>query len=660
MQRSLTVLTRSLLTPLMFLLPLGTLQASTLNISQEKTPIQKEGKIIAELPGFQTKFNISGFDAKSNGFSFTNKEMTKQFEPIANRLSMSMNDEGNDGWNPYLRGTLLWFFGPEVCMNQEAIQSEDLNEIAKKCILTAPAKSWLKQNLQSMRYGVCEGMSTASLYLWLAKIDPEKYKERTNFYTDPQDEEFKELLKDTPINELTVDQELIQKYIANLFILQSLKNVSKSTQEIRETEKPSQILERLIGSMQLNSKDHYTMGIYKNKKAADKEGKTRDQEDDTTPIYKLTEGHSITPFAVEEKDKDKGIYWVYVYDSNHSGKTPYVEFNTKEETWSYKPDTNTTYKGDHETKNLDLTRLSLRDLPLNKPDGEGNYYDCPFCGDESNSSRGTQAVDIFLNGQGELSITDLEENEIDGIDSVPFKGGLGKDVPPFYHLPSLPSEKPYKITLTGIEEEQKNAELTIVGPDFTVGFEDINLSQGQKLVMYVYPGKDGPKLTFQGSNNTEIPTLYFALHDESTLTSYEFRVSNIMLSEGNLVQVVADTERKRLYFGDTNKQKDDYTLKMDVTIIGDKGAYSPPLYKDGENKKTEVTVTVPVDQVAYFAYGEWRANYFIRQYKTAENLPFYAAKFQPLGSANGQAFNENTVKPIGNLFRNSGGAGGRR
>jgi hypothetical protein len=122
------------------------------------------------------------------------------------------------------------------------------------------------------------------------------------------------------------------------------------------------------------------------------------------------------------------------------------------------------------------------------------------------------------------------------------------------------------------------------------------------------------------------------------------------------VQVVADTERKRLYFGDNNKEKDNYTLKMDVTIIGDKGADSPPLYKDGENKETEVTVPVLADRVAYFAYGEWRANFFIREYKTPEELPFYAAKFQPLGSANGQAFNENTVKPTGNLFRNGTGS----
>lgn len=657
MKRSLIVLTRSLITPLMFLLPLGcSFQKSTLsNIPEETTSIQKNDKIIAQLPGFQSNFNLPGFKAESNGFSFTNNDFSfwLDFNIIRETLietvenGEKLNKDEDENWENYFKGTLVWFFGSKVCMNGEDIEKNP--QSPAKCILTAPARSWLSQNIQSMQYGACEGMATASLYLWLLEKHPEVYKERTEFYTDPTKDKFKELLKGKQINELEKDEELIRQYIVNLFMVQSLNNVSQSTQEIREREKPSQILERLIGAMRLNSKDPYTMGIYKADKATEKQGKPLSQDDGKTPIYKLTEGHSLTPFAVE--DKGNGIYWVHVYDSNHPGKTRYVKFDTKKEEWSYEFGENTTYKGNDKTKNLDLTRLSLRDLKGNA------YYDCPFCGDDSNSSTGTQAVDIFLNGQGELSITDLEDNEIDGVDKVPFKGGLGRDVPPSYHMPSIPSEKPYKITLMGTKEQEEET-LTIVGPGFTVGFKDIKLSQGKELVMYVYPGKDGPKLAFKGSQNTQIPTLFFALHDDSTQTSYEFEVSDISFSEGNLVQVVADTERKRLYFGDNNQEKNDYTLKMNFTIIGENGEKnSPPLYNGYSGNG--IKVTVPVDQVAYFAYGEWRANYFIRQYKTVEKLPFYLAKFQPLGSANGQAFNENTVKPSGNLFRNSGGAGGR-
>jgi hypothetical protein len=174
--------------------------------------------------------------------------------------------------------------------------------------------------------------------------------------------------------------------------------------------------------------------------------------------------------------------------------------------------------------------------------------------------------------------------------------------------------------------------------------------------MYVYPGQDGPKVSFEANNDqTKIPTLFFFLNDDSTGTGYNFEISDIQLTKGKLVQVVADTERKRLYLGDNDESDDNYTLKMGFTIIGKDGMGSsiPPYHGYSEDKGIPVPVESQKKQVAYFAYGEWRANYFTRDYTTYEELPFYAAKFQPLGSANGQAFNENTVQRTGTLFRNA-------
>jgi hypothetical protein len=632
----------------MLFLPTGLLQASILAVPEKTTPIQREGKIIAQLPGFQPDFNVGGFEPKENGFNFSNLDLTNAFRE--NRVDDLENAEE---WREYFQGTLVWFFGPKVCLNEYDIRGIDDYE---KCILTAPAQEWLKQNIQSMRYGLCEGIATASLYLWLWEKDQENYANRTNFYTDPadKDSEFQKLLlnNNKRINSLKADEPELQGYITNLFILQSLTRVYNSTAAIRNEEKPSQILERLIGAMRLNPYDPYTMGIYQAEK--DKENSEASEQEDDKSNYKLTQGHSLVPFAV--KDQGNGIYWVYVYDSNHPGKTPYVVFNTQKEEWSYQPDSSAlAYKGDAKTKNLDLTRLSLRDLPISNQKGEDNYFDCPFCDDDSNSSTGTQAVDISLVGQGDLSVTDLEGNEIPGVDTVPFKGGLGYDVPPSIHIPPTQSSQPFKITLRGTKPNN-NANVVMVGSDFTVGFEGINLDNGEELTMYVYPGQDGPKVSFEANNDqTKIPTLFFSLNDDSTATGYNFKISDIQLAKGKLVQVVADTERKRLYLGDNDESDDNYTLKMEFTIIGKDGKDRsiPPYQGYSENEGVQVPVESTKKQVAYFAYGEWRSNYFTRDYTTYQALPFYAAKFQPLGSANGQAFNENTVQRTGTLFRNA-------
>lgn len=629
MKRSLTVLSRSLLTSLMLFLPTGLLQASILSVPDKTIPIQREGKIIAQLPGFKSDFNIGGFEPKENGFNFSNSDLTKALQ------ENDFNDSNNNQeWGKYFQGTLLWFFGSKVCLNEDDIK--DVIHDYTKCILTAPAKEWLNQNIQSMQYGLCEGIATASLYLWLWEKDEKNYVNRTNFYTDPADEDskFRKLLRNNNkrVNSLKADEPELQAYITNLFILQALKKVYSSTDAIRNEEKPSQILERLIGSMQLNPYDPYTMGIYKFNQD---EGEKPLLQEDGTP-KKLTQGHSLVPFAVEEKDKEKGIYKVYVYDSNHPGEIPYVEFDTKNETWSYKPDSDTAYTGNDKTKNLDLTRLSLRDLK------KTDYFDCPFCDDDSNSSTGTQPVDISLIGQGDLSVTDLEGNEIPDVDTVPFKGGLGKDVPPSIHIPPTQSNQPFKITLRGTQQNN-DTRIVMVGSGFTVGFEKISLVKDEELKIYVYPGSDGPKVSFEANNdNTTIPKLFFALNDDSTDTGYNFEISDIQLSKGKLMQVVADTERKRLYFGDNDENEDTYNLDMEFTTTVHDQPY-----------KYQIPVTLDGKKIAYFAYGEWRANLYGPK---SEQLAFYQAKFQSLGSSYGAAFNENTISGVTRVTRNAGSA----
>jgi hypothetical protein len=182
----------------------------------------------------------------------------------------------------------------------------------------------------------------------------------------------------------------------------------------------------------------------------------------------------------------------------------------------------------------------------------------------------------------------------------------------------------------------------MVGSGFTVGFENITLQPNDELTMYVYPGQDGPKVSFEANKDQTIPTLFFALNENSIHTGYEFEISNLQLAQGKLMQVVADTERKRFYFGDNDGNEDEYNLNMRFTN-DDKnfsGAY-------------EVTIKNSADKIAYFAYMESLVNLYRTRSQDAFYEAFYEAKFQPLGSNSGAAFNENTISGFERTNRNS-------
>ncbi len=586
MKRSLAVFTRSLLMPLLFILPTSLIQSSKAIVPQATVPIEREGKIIAQLQGFQSILELPSFNGKADSFNFKNKDLTEL-----------LNIENDEEWQKYFNYTLQWLFDPkEVCLNKDEVKENEVNE---NCKLTRPARRWLSQKIESIKYGVCEGMSTASLYLWLAKNYPEVYEERTRFYTDVD-----EFLEGNSASDLDPTERLLQEYIANLFVLQDIKEVYEPTQEIRENKKPSEILEQLIESMQSNPEDPYTMGIYR----LEKDGE-------------LTQGHSITPFAVE--DIKNGIYRVHVYDNNFPEETHYVEFDTKQETWRYQPGNAQPFEGTADTKNLDITRLSLRDLK------DTEFFDCPFCDDNANSTL-TDRVDVLFVGEGDVSMTDLKGNEIKNTDEIYFKGGLDKDVAPTLRLPPQQSKEPYKITVSGADLDQ-TIDAVMVGPDYVVGFEGISLDKQQQLVIYVYPGSNGPELTFEAHEEMEIPKVFIALEDDEKKNSYSFELSGIKISEGKNVTVVADINNRAIYFGDDDGQPDNYDLTMD--FLSEKEEYILEV-RD---------IQLEGQDIAYFDYGKWQHQHEdISQGKV--DVPLYFSQWEEEASSDEEPFNIETDK----------------
>jgi hypothetical protein len=574
MKRPLTHL--MLLIPTLAIVPGSATQTAQPPLSPTGVPMRSPGQIIAQLPNFQTQ--LPNFTPSVDGFQFTNKELTQAMA--------AATKQGN--WEQYWQGSLPFMFGEAACIEGTS---------GDTCILTAPARRWIESQTKMMRNGVCEGIATASFYLWLAKNSPDG-KERTHLYTSL--DEFFDRNRNTASN-LGLDNSALQSYIADLFILQMIDEVLIPTEIVRDTDSPNQIFDMLLQAMQSEPDNPYTIGIYRQTNG------------------KLLDGHTLAPFAIEDKGND--IYWVYVYDSNFpqqspDQQSPYIEFDTSADRWRYQPDANdadTLYEGDSSTQNLDITQLSLRDLRPN------DYFRCPFCrqADEQGvdiQQTGGQGVDIFLAGQGDILITngagqklgfDANSNtyfeEISQADISPFRGGLDKDVPPGYSLP--PSSAPYTVTLSGKTFDcadnrptcEKRVDLVMAGMGFTIGFEGIQLDKDEQLTLHLQDSATGPKLAFTTSNDVEIADLFIALDDDELQSSYSFEIESLTLPPRKTVVMAVDRTQQQLYFWDNDGQDDVYRLTLSYISRSSEAG-------DGISLPN---VPVAANEIAAFNYGEW-------------------------------------------------------
>jgi len=482
------------------------------------------------------------FDPKVDGFGFQNYGGAHEGEP-----ELTADD-------------LIRLFGAdEVCM--KGSHGED-------CVLFEPAEVWLESEAKGMEGGHCEGMAVTSLRFWMEepfkdKVAPETWqhgaKSVVNLKKDPE----------------------LENYIAYYFVTQSLEEVSRPTSETKK-KRPSEILKMLVDSMQ-DGKPHFTLGIYQ------------------FETGRLTHGHAISPFAVE--DMGDGIFRVHVYDNNYPRETKYVTFDVHEETWRYHTasDPNaaaTDYVGNATTHSLDLTRLA---------DREHEQFNCPFCedsGGDGASSKGSVAaakhdrVGISLDGEGEILISNPEGkrigfdsargqfvNEVPEAEIVPAMGGLGKDMPPLYRFPYRKSAKPFTITVSGKTlKHEVDADLEMEGPGFVVGFEDILLDPGESLTMTISP--DGRQLSFTASQDGQTPNIFIALESGHKKPSYYFQIGGIKLSPGKTVTVTLDLEKERLFFKDNDTKKDPYDVR--VVRINPDGTKSSYEHDDISVGKTDV------------------------------------------------------------------------
>ena len=472
---------------------------------------------------------------------------------------------GNDGHPQNLDpAAMAQIFGDQVCGSGSG----------GSCKLSPPAQQWMDQENQSMAGGHCYGFSVTAEQLYKGTVKPDDFGASSTLA----------LPEGAPI----------QVEIAKGFIQQSLPNIQNQL----VTGTPNQILDKLIEALKSKS-EYYTIKIFK----VDSSGQ-------------FTEGHAVTPFAVE--DKGGGNMNVLIYDNNYPGKTRFIAFDRNANTWSYTAQTNPNsqldeYKGDANTKSIGLSPESP---------GEGQQP-CPFCngqggggGASTGSAKG--AVGSTLPSKEQYNEIKLESNPAEhahllltddsgqklGYDNGKFvsdiPGGqalvttadqdwLGKQEPTY----RIPVGTKVTVTIDGSSLQQPDTEnVTLTGPGTDASVDDIKMEQGQK-----------DQLTFDGNgsgfefkvdpNQGGSPVLNVGFSADSG--DYGFAITPQELAGGSDIALNIDQQAGQLKLNTTGT-KGNGTYAVGVVRISESG---------GEQKFVHDHLSLSPDETASLDYSQF-------------------------------------------------------
>ena len=187
------------------------------------------------------------------------------------------------------------------------------------CTPTPAAAEWIEMVASSMEYGVCEGMTVASMDRFLVGANPE-----------------------TGLMALTSE---VEHRLARLFATQFLDDVITATEQWRGRSVAA-IVAELQTSLGDPLAEQYTLGV-----------------------YSKVGGHSVLPYAADVDDEGRGV--IYVYDPNWPGEQRYIEVDTQANRWRFSyfaaDQSNDPEAWTGGSGLMDLTPLSVREAPFPEP-----------------------------------------------------------------------------------------------------------------------------------------------------------------------------------------------------------------------------------------------------------------------------------------------------
>lgn len=133
-------------------------------------------------------------------------------------------------------------------------------------------------------------------------------------------------------------------------------------------------------------------------------------------------------------------------------------------------------------------------------------------------------------------------------------------------LPFDKSGKPYSVTVSGKRMSKEDADLTLTGPGFLIGFRNLPLKAGQVEKLGI--ASNGLHLSLTANQEGPTPQLFFTTQSGRGKPSYRFEVISKLLGAGKTITVDLDLDKGRLYFKTDAAKKDSFSVKVRRTNPG--------------------------------------------------------------------------------------------
>jgi hypothetical protein len=178
-----------------------------------------------------------------------------------------------------------------------------------------------------------------------------------------------------------------------------------------------------------------------------------------------------------------------------------------------------------------------------------------------------KTVQISLNVDADVLIEDSEGKRV-GLDfksrkfvnEIAEARVVSRESSSTFVLPFDKSGKLYRVISSGKSSTKVDADLSMSGPGFVVGFGSIPLTSGQVQTMTI--GSNGLHLSLTANQDGPTPLLFMTAQSGRGKPSYRFEVASTMLKTGKTITVDLDTDKGRLYLKTDDAMKDSFTVKM--------------------------------------------------------------------------------------------------
>jgi hypothetical protein len=184
-----------------------------------------------------------------------------------------------------------------------------------------------------------------------------------------------------------------------------------------------------------------------------------------------------------------------------------------------------------------------------------------------------RTVQILLDADADFLVENSDGKRI-GLDfkskkfvnEIPEAREIARENSATYVLPFDKSGRPYKVTVSGKSAATVNADLSMTGPGFVVGFRSVALTLGQLQTMGI--ASNGLRLSFTANQDGPTPQLFLTSQSGRGKPSYRFEVTTPLLEAGKTITVSLDAEKGRLYFKSDDLKRDSFAVKMRRTNPG--------------------------------------------------------------------------------------------